>query len=80
MSALQSLITLVRRNQTRRAALADLRGLSAAQLSDIGLAPDGLGDVVASMMTQTERRSAATGGHARFDVGAQASGVLQGCG
>jgi uncharacterized protein YjiS (DUF1127 family) len=80
MSALQSLITLVRRNQTRRAALADLRRLSAEQLSDIGLAPDGLGDVVASMMTQAERRSAAAGGRARHGVSALAPGILQGRG
>jgi len=78
MSALQNLVSFLRRNRTRRSALADLRALSAAQLSDIGLAPDGLGDVVASMMRQTERRSAVPG-TARLGVAGTAPGALLGC-
>ena len=79
MSALQNLVSFLRRNRTRRSALADLRELSAAQLSDIGLAPDGLGDVVASMMRQTERRSAMAGGSAQVAVAGTAPGALLGC-
>ena len=79
MSALQSFVSFLRRNRTRRSALADLRGLSAEQLSDIGLAPDGLGDVVASMMRQTERRSASAGGSRQLAVAGTAPGALLGC-
>ena len=77
MLALKDLIAFVRRNQTRRAALTDLRRLSAAQLSDIGLASDGLGDVVDSMLTRRELRAAAAGRlfPARASVAGTALGI-----
>lgn len=50
MSWLPSLFETFRRGQTRSASLHDLGGLSAAQLADIGIPPDQIGDVVDGLL------------------------------
>jgi len=50
MSWLSSLFEGFHRGGTRSAALHDLGSLSAAQLADIGIAPDQIGDVVDGLL------------------------------
>jgi len=51
-----SLFAPFRRGDTRRSATRTLRGLSAAQLADLGITPDGIDDVVDTMLLQNEHR------------------------
>jgi uncharacterized protein YjiS (DUF1127 family) len=44
-------VAAIRHNGRRRAALRDLRYLTAEQLADVGIEPDHLGEVVDAMLT-----------------------------
>ena len=56
MFSLAALIQHVRKHNARRSAITTLRGLSASQLSDLGLPEDGLGEVVDAMLARAETR------------------------
>lgn len=59
MFARLSLFAPFRRGDTRRSAVRTLRGLCAAQLADLGITPDGIEEVVDTMLMQNEHREEA---------------------
>lgn len=52
MTALAALFASFRRGRIRRSAAHTLSGLSAEQLADLGIASDGIGDVVDALITR----------------------------
>jgi hypothetical protein len=52
MLALTDIVAAFRRSQMRRAAIRDLQSLSREQLSDVGIPPDGFGDVIDAMLAR----------------------------
>jgi uncharacterized protein YjiS (DUF1127 family) len=71
MTALSALFASFRRGRIRRSAAHTLRGLSAEQLADLGIASDGIEEVVNALITRDAAsaaprsvgsRSAAIGG------------------
>ena len=53
MSMLSAILAGFRRGNARRSAAHTLRGLSAAQLADIGIHPDAIDDVVSAMLANS---------------------------
>lgn len=74
MIALSSFLTAFRRGRIRRAAVRTLRGLSSEQLADLGIASDGIGDVVDGLIA----REAASSARTRTSSAAAAIGGLRG--
>ena len=61
MFSISSLAAPFRRGDRRRSALRSLHGLSAAQLADLGIPPDGIDFFVETMLAQNEHRPDARG-------------------
>lgn len=57
MLSLSTMIEGFRKGSTRRASVRALKGLSAAQLRDIGVPPDQIGEVVDAMVDSSWRLS-----------------------
>ena len=60
MIALSSFLAAFRRGRIRRSAVHTLRGLSSEQLADLGIASDGIGDVVDGLIARQAAHSART--------------------
>jgi uncharacterized protein YjiS (DUF1127 family) len=76
MTALSALFTSFRRGRIRRSAVHTLRGLSAEQLADLGIACDGIEEVVDALIT----RQTASAAPRRAGSRASAIGGLHGLG
>lgn len=61
MGPIFSILAAFRRGEARRATARSLRGMSAAQLTDIGIPVDGIDDVVESMLSANEYGPAPSG-------------------
>ena len=60
MTALSSFLAAFRRGRIRRSAVHTLRGLSSEQRADLGIASDGIGDVVDGLIARQTAVSART--------------------
>jgi uncharacterized protein YjiS (DUF1127 family) len=60
MIELSSFLASFRRGRIRRSAVRALRGLSAEQLADLGIAPDRIGDAVDGLIARDATRPART--------------------
>ena len=76
MIALSSFLAAFRRGRIRRSAVHALRGLSSEQLADLGIASDGIGDVVDGLIA----RQSAVSVNTRTGSGSVAIGGLHGVG
>jgi uncharacterized protein YjiS (DUF1127 family) len=76
MTALSSFLAAFRRGRIRRSAVRTLRGLSSEQLADLGIASDGIGDVVDGLIA----REAALSVRTRTGSAVAAIGGLRGLG
>ena len=74
MFNLSSFLASFRRARIRRSAVHTLRGLSSEQLADLGIASDGIGDVVDGLIA----RQATPSARARNGSAAAAFGDLRG--
>jgi len=59
MTMLSEMLESFRNGRIRRAAIRDLKRLPAAQLRDMGIAPDQFGDIVDAMLDAGHRRASA---------------------
>jgi uncharacterized protein YjiS (DUF1127 family) len=57
MFSLSAMLEGFRKGSTRRSSIRALKGLSAAQLRDIGVAPDQIGEVIDAMVDSGWRRA-----------------------
>jgi uncharacterized protein YjiS (DUF1127 family) len=76
MIALSSFLAAFHRGRIRRSAVRTLRGLSSEQLADLGIASDGIGEVVDGLIAREATSSART----KISSSTAAIGGLRGLG